>query len=90
MKVHIITLFPEIIRSYLDTSIMKIAQEKGVFEPKTYNLANYSHRNTRRVDRRPYGGFPGMILSPEPLYDCISEILNSAGKSLPVYYVTPR
>jgi tRNA (guanine37-N1)-methyltransferase len=90
MKAHIISLFPEIISSYLATSIMRIAQEKWVFEPILYNLADYSVRNTRRVDRRPYGGFPGMIISPEPLYDCITQIFEKVWEKLPVYYVTPR
>lgn len=90
MKAHIITLFPDVISSYLGTSIMRIAREKAAFEPTIYNLADYSNRHTRRVDRRPYGGFPGMIISPEPLDACISGIFEATGKKLPVYYVTPR
>ena len=90
MKAHIISLFPETLRSYFDTSIMRIAQEKWLFDIKLYNLVDYSKRNTRRVDKRPYGGFPGMIISPEPLYDCIADILKHIWKPAPIYYVTPR
>ncbi len=54
--VHIITLFPESIRPYLDSSIMQRAQQKGLFQYVLYNLTDYSVKSTRRVDDRPYGG----------------------------------
>jgi tRNA (guanine37-N1)-methyltransferase len=56
MECHIITLFPQIISSYLDESIMKRAHQKGLFRSFVYNLADWSVRNTRRADDRPYGG----------------------------------
>ncbi len=90
MKAHIISLFPEVLEEYFSTSIMKIARDKRHFETCIYNLADYSVRNTRRVDRRPYGGFPGMIISAEPLYDCISEIFSIVKRKIPLYYMTPR
>lgn len=54
MQVHIVSLFPESLHPYLQTSIMKKAQEKGLFGYKVYNLAKWSTKNTRRVDDRPY------------------------------------
>jgi len=74
MNFHIITLFPEVLKPYLSTSIMGRAQEGGFVNFKLYNLADYSVKNTRRSDNRPYGGFPGTILAPEPLYNLITEI----------------
>ena len=74
MIFHIITLFPDSFSSYLGSSIMNRAQEKGVVEFHFHNLADYSVKNTRRSDDRPYGGFPGTILMAEPLYDVITEI----------------
>ena len=74
MHIHIITLFPEVLKPYLSTSIMGRAQEGGFVNFHTYNLADYSVKNTRRSDSRPYGGFPGTILAPEPLYNLITEI----------------
>lgn len=74
MNFHIITLFPEVLRPYLNTSIMGRAQKGGFVNFKLYNLADYSVKNTRRSDDRPYGGFPGTILAPEPLYNAITEI----------------
>jgi tRNA (guanine37-N1)-methyltransferase len=54
MIFHIITLFPESFDSYFKTSILKIAQNKKIFKPIFYNLANFSVKNTKRVDDRPY------------------------------------
>jgi tRNA (guanine-N1)-methyltransferase len=54
MVFHIITLFPSAFSSYFETSILKIAQDKKKFKPIFYNLANFSVKNTKRVDDRPY------------------------------------
>lgn len=90
MHFHIITLFPEVLRPYLSTSIMGRAQE-GVFAHfHLYNLADYSVKNTRRSDDRPYGGFPGTILAPEPLYNLITEIEKNERKQIHKVFLTPR
>lgn len=90
MQFHIITLFPEVLKPYLSTSIMGRAREGGFVEFHLYNLADYSVRNTRRSDDRPYGGFPGTILAPEPLYNVITEIEEKEWKPLRKVYLTPR
>jgi len=56
MDIHILSLFGESMRPYLDTSIMKRAQEKGLFQYFIHNICDWTVRNTRRVDDRPYGG----------------------------------
>lgn len=90
MIFHIITLFPEALRPYLDTSIMGRAQEGGFVKFELHNLADYSVKNTRRSDSRPYGGFPGTILAPEPLYNLITQIEEKAGKQIQKVFLTPR
>ncbi|OIP55151.1 tRNA (guanosine(37)-N1)-methyltransferase TrmD [Candidatus Gracilibacteria bacterium CG2_30_37_12] len=90
MHFHIITLFPEVLRPYLETSIMGRAQEGGFVNFHLYNLADYSVKNTRRSDSRPYGGFPGTILAPEPLYNLITEIESREGKQIHKVFLTPR
>ncbi|HBB27409.1 TPA: tRNA (guanosine(37)-N1)-methyltransferase TrmD [Candidatus Gracilibacteria bacterium] len=90
MHFHIITLFPESLRPYLNTSIMGRAQEGGFARFHLYNLADYSVKNTRRSDDRPYGGFPGTILAPEPLYNVITEIESKEGKQIHKVFLTPR
>ena len=89
IETHIISLFPESVRPYLDTSIMQRAQDKGLFRYMLHNLADYSVRNTRRVDDRPYGGGAGTLITVEPLAICLRDILSQYGK-MPILLTSPR
>ena len=89
LEIHIISLFPNSIHPYLDTSIMKRAQEKGLFQYFVHNLADWSVKNTRRVDDRPYGGGAGTLITIEPLTNCIRQIQHEYG-NMPILYVSPR
>lgn len=89
MKIHILTLFPESFESYFKSSIIKIAIDKGLFEPIFYNICDFSVKNTRRVDSRPYGWWAGTLISIEPLYKAISHIENKFWV-LKKIYLTPR
>ncbi len=80
MKVHIITNFIGAFTSYFDSSIMRIAREKGLFEPIFYNLGDYSLQAQHRVDDKPYGGGAGALIEIEPMYRAISSIEEIAGK----------
>lgn len=64
---HLITLFPESIRPYLDASMIGRAQEKKRIKVSYYNPRDYTTDDYGRVDRRPYGGGPGMVLEPESM-----------------------
>jgi len=85
---HIITLFPESLESYLSASIVKRAQEKGHISIKYYNPRDYSIAATaktkkghipsysdRRVDNKPYGGGPGMVMEALPVIKAIDAAL---------------
>ena len=74
MHIHILSLFPESIRPYLESSIMKRAQEKGLFRYSLHNLTDWTVRNTRRVDDRPYGWLPGTIITVEPLANALHDL----------------
>ncbi len=86
MHLHIISIFPNLFEPYLSTSIMKRAQEKGLFEYTLHNLADWTVRNTRRVDDRPYGGGPGTLLMVEPIYNLITDIEEKYGKQSIIYF----
>lgn len=88
-EVHIISLFPESIRPYLETSIMQRAQSKGLFRYVIHNLADWTVRNTRRVDDRPYGWWAGTLITIEPLVKCLREIWEKYGK-MPILLTSPR
>jgi tRNA (guanine37-N1)-methyltransferase len=89
MRVHILTLFPDIFSPYLDTSIMRKGKESGNFGYILHNLCDYSVRTTRRVDDRPYGGGAGTLLCVEPLYAAISHICSTYG-DMDMVYFSPR
>jgi tRNA (guanine37-N1)-methyltransferase len=90
MKIHFVTLFPESFGSYFSESIIGRAVREGNFTPVLHNLADFSIRPTRRVDRRPYGGFPGMVIEPEPLARVLEKIDSEAGAVLPKIFFSPR
>lgn len=72
---HIITLFPEAIAPYLDASILGRAQKAGKLLISYYNPRDYTEDKWARVDRKPYGGGPGMVLAAEPMLKaCMAAI----------------
>lgn len=89
MHIHIVSLFPESVRPYLDTSIMKRAQEKGLFSYSLYNLTDWTVRATRRVDDRPYWWGAGTVITIEPLVSCLRDIIRRTGE-IPILLMSPR
>lgn len=67
----ILTLFPEALEPYLGTSILGIAQDKGLARIRAVDFRDFTRDRHRSVDDRPYGGGPGMVLRPEPILDCV-------------------
>jgi tRNA (guanine37-N1)-methyltransferase len=69
----ILTLFPEACRAYLEESILGIAQRKGQLRVELINIRDFSTDRHRTVDDRPFGGGPGMVLKPEPIFDAVED-----------------
>lgn len=74
MRIDIITLFPEMFRGFLESSIPLRACRKGYLELELHNLRDYSVNRYGSVDDYPYGGGAGMVMSVEPIDRCISEL----------------
>ena len=74
MKFDILTLFPQIIESYCDESIMKRAKDNGVFTLNTVNPRDFTLDKHKKVDDTPYGGGAGMVLAPQPYIDAYESI----------------
>lgn len=74
MQFDIITIFPEIFKSYFNESIIKRAQNKKLITIKIHNLRDFTSDKHRTVDDRPYGGGPGMVMKIDPLYRCLKSI----------------
>ena len=74
MKIDILTLFPEMVEGFINTSIIKRAIEKEIIQVNLINFRDYSPLNNKQVDDTPYGGGAGMILRCEPIYECLDSI----------------
>ncbi len=74
MKIAVLTLFPGMFAGPLDESIVKRAREAGLLELTLHNLRDYTHDRHRTVDDRPFGGGPGMLLKPEPLFEAVEKL----------------
>ena len=75
MNVHIITPFPDMIKSIIDCSILYKAQEKKHVKYHVYNLFEFCKKSTnKRIDDYPFGGGSGMILKPEPIFEAFNLI----------------
>lgn len=74
MRFDVLTLFPELIQSHMDFSIMKRASEGGIIEVNTINPRDYSHDKHKKVDDTPYGGGAGMVLAPQPYVEAYEDV----------------
>ncbi len=76
MRIDIISAVPDSLTSPLNTSIIKRAQEKKKVEIFVHNLRDYAHDKHKQIDDKPFGGGPGMLLKPEPFFECIEKLLS--------------
>ena len=74
MKIDVLTLFPGMFTGPLDESIIKRAREAGLLELAIHNLRDYAHDRHKTVDDRPFGGGPGMLLKPEPIFEAVESL----------------
>jgi tRNA (guanine37-N1)-methyltransferase len=77
--VSILTLFPSALDAYLRESVLRIAQEKGLVRFRLVDLRDFTTDRHRTVDDRPFGGGPGMVLKPEPVFAAVEEVESSEG-----------
>jgi tRNA (guanine37-N1)-methyltransferase len=74
MKIDVLTLFPAMFAGPLDESIIKRARESGLLDVRIHNLRDYAHDRHKTVDDRPFGGGPGMLLKPEPIFEAVEAL----------------
>ncbi len=89
MKIHIITLFPEMFETVLSTSMMWKAQDKKLVEFHMVNLRDFGLGKRKTVDDTPYGGGAGMVLKCEPVFAAVESIKKS-DSSAKILMMTPR
>ena len=86
MKIDVLTLFPAMFAGPLDESIIKRARAAGLLDLTVHNLRDYAQDRHKTVDDRPFGGGPGMLLKPEPIFDAVEPgtrviLLSPAGRA---------
>ena len=74
MKIDVLTLFPAMFAGPLDESIIMRARKKGLLDLKVHQLRDWTHDRHKTVDDKPFGGGPGMLLKPEPLFEAVESL----------------
>ncbi|MFM8368938.1 MAG: tRNA (guanosine(37)-N1)-methyltransferase TrmD [Chloroflexota bacterium] len=98
MQFEVFTLLPEVFPSYLDTSILKRARERGLITVNVHNIRDYTHDKHHTTDDQPYGGGGGMVMKPEPVFEAIETVLGLASppstpeveSNIPIILLTPQ
>lgn len=90
MDFHVLTLFPDMIRNGINTSVTGRAIEAGIIQLHPVNIRDYSTDKHKHVDDYPYGGGAGMVMQPEPIYHAYEDIRRGMEKEPRVIYVTPQ
>jgi tRNA (guanine37-N1)-methyltransferase len=74
MRFDVLSLFPEIFQGYLTQSLLKLALQRGLVQVHLWNIRDWAQGKHRSVDDRPFGGGPGMVLMPEPVYTAVEAV----------------
>ena len=89
MQFDIFTLFPEVITTYLNSSILQRAQENGLIHVALHNIRDYTHDKHHVTDDTPYGGGGGMVMKPEPIFEAVETVLG-VPPTCPVILMSPQ
>ena len=79
MRFDVLTLFPDIFQGYLGQSLLKRAIDAGLVEVRLHDIRDWAQGKHNKVDDRPFGGGPGMVMKVEPVVDCV-EAVRSHGR----------
>ena len=90
MRIDVLTLFPEIFTSPLSCSTIKRAQEKGIVEIVVTNIRDFALDKYKKVDDKPYGGGPGMVMMPGPVFDCFEYVQKLSPEKSKIFLLTPQ
>jgi len=89
MRIEILTLFPEMFPGYLNSSILKRAQDAGLLQVDLYNIRDFARDKHRVTDEPPFGGGGGMVLKPGPLFAAVEAVQDHENLA-PVILLTPQ
>jgi tRNA (guanine37-N1)-methyltransferase len=98
MQFDVFTILPEVFPTYLDTSILKRARERGLIYVRVHNIRDYTHDKHHMTDDTPYGGGGGMVMKPEPMFEAVESVLGlhpplsqpKPASDIPIILLTPQ
>ena len=90
MRIDIMTLFPEMCEAFLSESIIGRARAAGHVDIRCVNIRDYAGNKHNRVDDYPYGGGTGMVMQPNPIYDCYQAVTEEGARKCHLIYMTPQ
>ena len=90
MRFDVLTLFPEMFSGYLEQSLLGKAIERGCLDVHVHDMRNWSTDPHHKVDDRPYGGGPGMVLQVGPVVECVEAVSQLADEPVQVVLLTPQ
>jgi len=88
-RFDVLTLFPGIFQGYLTQSLLKLALDRGLVEIHLWNIRDWARGKHKSVDDRPFGGGPGMVLMPEPVFDAVEAVRPLAPDTGELILLTP-
>src|SRR5438270_7606674 len=89
MRFDVLTLFPDLFQGYLTQSLLKLALDKGLVEIHLWNLRDWAPGKHKSVDDRPFGGGPGMVILPEPVFAAVEDVRGRAAEPGQLVLLTP-
>ncbi|MGA1980496.1 MAG: tRNA (guanosine(37)-N1)-methyltransferase TrmD [Sedimentisphaerales bacterium] len=90
MRIDVLTLFPEMFESPLRYSILKRAQQAGIVNIILTNIRDFATDKYKKVDDKPYGGGPGMVMMPGPIFDCFEYVEKLSAEKGRIILLTPQ
>src|ERR1043165_2313355 len=89
MRFDVLTLFPDLFQGYFTQSLLKLAIQRGLVEIKVWNIRDWAKGKHKSVDDRPFGGGPGMVIMPEPVFDAVESVQAQAPEPGQLIMMTP-
>lgn len=89
MRFDVLTLFPDLFQGYLTQSLLKLAIQRGLVEIHLWNIRDWAKGKHRSVDDRPFGGGPGMVIMPEPVFACVEGVQDKTERPGQLILLTP-
>jgi tRNA (guanine37-N1)-methyltransferase len=90
MRFDVFTLLPEVMQTYIGSSVLGKAQDSGLIEVVLHNIRDYTIDRHHTTDDEPYGGGGGMVMKPEPIFAAVESVVGEAIHMTPVLLLTPQ